>query len=155
LGFAYRWSTRFLCLDKSEAEKELTRLRRQWFAKRKNIVALLRDGLSLLPSLIPFSSRMGGWTVGFEPSLVMIGAGALMGLRVTISMFIAAATAGPNSSPSAILALSIDALARCQAVAAFSIGASSPADWRNTSFSIACLRCVVSNWLAVTPSVAA
>ena len=43
LGFAYRWSTRFLCLDKAEAEKELTRLRRQWFAKRKNIVALLRE----------------------------------------------------------------------------------------------------------------
>ncbi|MDA8520192.1 conjugal transfer protein TrbE [Acidovorax sp. NCPPB 4044] len=46
LGFAYRWSTRFLCLDKSEAEKELVRLRRQWFAKRKNIVALLRETLS-------------------------------------------------------------------------------------------------------------
>ncbi|WP_198970499.1 conjugal transfer protein TrbE [Xylophilus sp. ASV27] len=45
LGFAYRWSTRFLCLDKSEAEKELIRLRRQWFAKRKNIVALLRETL--------------------------------------------------------------------------------------------------------------
>lgn len=43
LGFAYRWSTRFLCLDKSEAEKELTRLRRQWFAKRKNVIALLRE----------------------------------------------------------------------------------------------------------------
>src|SRR3984957_19820329 len=43
LGFAYRWSTRFISLDKSEAEKELTRLRRQWFAKRKNVVALLRD----------------------------------------------------------------------------------------------------------------
>ena len=43
LGFAYRWSTRFLCLDKAEAEKELTRLRRQWFAKRKNIVSLLRE----------------------------------------------------------------------------------------------------------------
>ena len=43
LGFAYRWCTRFLCLDKAEAEKELTRLRRQWFAKRKNIVALLRE----------------------------------------------------------------------------------------------------------------
>lgn len=43
LGFAYRWSTRFLCLDKAEAEKELRRLRRQWFAKRKNIVALLRE----------------------------------------------------------------------------------------------------------------
>lgn len=43
LGFAYRWSTRFLCLDKAEAERELGRLRRQWFAKRKNIVALLRE----------------------------------------------------------------------------------------------------------------
>jgi len=43
LGFAYRWSTRFLCLDKAEAEQELTRLRRQWFAKRKNVVALLRE----------------------------------------------------------------------------------------------------------------
>ncbi|MBP7655232.1 MAG: conjugal transfer protein TrbE [Pseudoxanthomonas sp.] len=43
LGFAYRWSTRSLCLDKAEAEKELVRLRRQWFAKRKNIVALLRE----------------------------------------------------------------------------------------------------------------
>lgn len=43
LGFAYRWSTRFLCLDKSEAERELGRLRRQWFAKRKNVIALLRE----------------------------------------------------------------------------------------------------------------
>ncbi len=43
LGFAYRWSTRFLCLDKAEAEKELARLRRQWFAKRKNVIALLRE----------------------------------------------------------------------------------------------------------------
>lgn len=43
LGFAYRWSTRFLFLDKAEAERELGRLRRQWFAKRKNIVALLRE----------------------------------------------------------------------------------------------------------------
>ncbi|WP_296555456.1 conjugal transfer protein TrbE [Pigmentiphaga sp.] len=43
LGFAYRWSTRFLCMDKTEAEGELTRLRRQWFAKRKNVVALLRE----------------------------------------------------------------------------------------------------------------
>ncbi|MHB1669713.1 conjugal transfer protein TrbE [Thiomonas sp.] len=43
LGFAYRWSTRFLCLDKAEAERELTRLRRQWFAKRKNVIALLRE----------------------------------------------------------------------------------------------------------------
>ncbi|HFS0969453.1 TPA: conjugal transfer protein TrbE [Pseudomonas aeruginosa] len=45
LGFAYRWSTRFICLDKDEAEKELVRLRRQWFAKRKGVLALLREAL--------------------------------------------------------------------------------------------------------------
>ncbi|HFH2890267.1 conjugal transfer protein TrbE [Pseudomonas aeruginosa] len=45
LGFAYRWSTRSICLDKDEAEKELVRLRRQWFAKRKGVLALLREAI--------------------------------------------------------------------------------------------------------------
>jgi type IV secretion system protein VirB4 len=45
LGFAYRWSTRFLCLDKSQAESELVRLRRQWFAKRKGVLTLLRESV--------------------------------------------------------------------------------------------------------------
>jgi type IV secretion system protein VirB4 len=43
LGFAYRWMTRFLFMSKSDAERELTRLRRQWFAKRKGVIALLRE----------------------------------------------------------------------------------------------------------------
>ena len=43
LAFAYRWVTRFICLDKHAAERELTKIRRQWFAKRKSIVALLRE----------------------------------------------------------------------------------------------------------------
>ncbi|EHK54543.1 conjugal transfer protein TrbE, partial [Allomesorhizobium alhagi] len=42
-GFAYRWVTRFIPLDKTEATKTLTKLRRQWFAKRKSIVAILRE----------------------------------------------------------------------------------------------------------------
>jgi type IV secretion system protein VirB4 len=41
--FAYRWVTRFLALDKTEAGKALTRIRRQWFNKRKSIAALLRE----------------------------------------------------------------------------------------------------------------
>jgi type IV secretion system protein VirB4 len=45
LGIAYRWSTRFICLHKDEAEKELVRLRRQWFAKRKGVLALLRESI--------------------------------------------------------------------------------------------------------------
>lgn len=41
--FAYRWMTRFIPLDKTEATKTLTRLRRQWFAKRKSVAAILRE----------------------------------------------------------------------------------------------------------------
>ena len=43
LGFGYRWTTRWIALDKTEATRNLTRLRRQWFAKRKSVAALLRE----------------------------------------------------------------------------------------------------------------
>ena len=46
LGIAYRWVTRFLFLSKTEAERELTKIRRQWFARRKSIVTILRETLS-------------------------------------------------------------------------------------------------------------
>jgi type IV secretion system protein VirB4 len=41
--FAYRWVTRFVALDKTDATKLLTKLRRQWFNKRKSVTALLRE----------------------------------------------------------------------------------------------------------------
>src|SRR3546814_12884518 len=41
--FSYRWVTRFIALDKTEATKALTRLRRQWFNKRKSVTAMLRE----------------------------------------------------------------------------------------------------------------
>ncbi|HYE28305.1 MAG TPA: conjugal transfer protein TrbE [Allosphingosinicella sp.] len=41
--FGYRWVTRFIALDKAEATRALTRLRRQWFNKRKSVTALLRE----------------------------------------------------------------------------------------------------------------
>jgi type IV secretion system protein TrbE len=43
LAFSYRWSTRAIALDKTDATKVLTRIRRQWFAKRKSIVAILKE----------------------------------------------------------------------------------------------------------------
>jgi type IV secretion system protein TrbE len=43
LGFAYHWTTRFLFLDKTEAEREIAKIRRQWFAKRKGIATLLKE----------------------------------------------------------------------------------------------------------------
>ena len=43
LGFAYRWSTRAIMLDKSDATKLLSKIRRQWFAKRKSVAAILKE----------------------------------------------------------------------------------------------------------------
>jgi len=45
LGFPYRWMTRYLPLEKSAAAKLITKQRRQWFAKRKSIAALLKESL--------------------------------------------------------------------------------------------------------------
>lgn len=43
LAFPYRWSTRAITLDKTDATKVVTRIRRQWFAKRKSILAILKE----------------------------------------------------------------------------------------------------------------
>lgn len=48
--FAYRWVTRFIALDKTEATAALTRIRRQWFNKRKSVTALLREVLYNQPA---------------------------------------------------------------------------------------------------------
>jgi type IV secretion system protein VirB4 len=43
LAFDYRWATRAIMLDKTDATKVLTRIRRQWFAKRKSVAAILKE----------------------------------------------------------------------------------------------------------------
>lgn len=43
LAFSYRWSTRAVMLDKTDATKLLTKIRRQWFAKRKSIASILKE----------------------------------------------------------------------------------------------------------------
>ncbi|GBQ95690.1 conjugal transfer protein TrbE [Gluconacetobacter liquefaciens] len=43
LAFPYRWSTRAICLDRTDATRVLGRIRRQWFAKRKSIMAILKE----------------------------------------------------------------------------------------------------------------
>ena len=43
LAFAYRWSTRAIMLDKTDATRLLTKIRRQWFAKRKSVAAILKE----------------------------------------------------------------------------------------------------------------
>lgn len=46
LPFAYRWSARWIGLDKAAAELEINRLRKRWFAKRKGLGVLLREAVT-------------------------------------------------------------------------------------------------------------
>ena len=43
LGISYRWSSRFIAMDKVEAIKVLGKYRRQWFAKRKSVMSILKE----------------------------------------------------------------------------------------------------------------
>jgi type IV secretion system protein VirB4 len=52
LAFPYRWSTRAILIDKPEAARLLTRIRRQWFAKRKSIAAILKEVMTSEPSAL-------------------------------------------------------------------------------------------------------
>src|SRR5215471_12217543 len=43
LAFPYRWATRAIMLDKTDATRLLTKIRRQWFAKRKSVASVLKE----------------------------------------------------------------------------------------------------------------
>ena len=46
LPFGYRWVSRFLPLDKQDATKILTRMRQQWFSKRKGVITLIKEAMT-------------------------------------------------------------------------------------------------------------
>lgn len=52
LAFPYRWSTRAIMLDKTDATRLVTKIRRQWFAKRKSIAAILKEVLTNEQSML-------------------------------------------------------------------------------------------------------
>ena len=43
LAFPYRWTTRAICLDKTDATRILGRIQRYWFSKRKSIATILKE----------------------------------------------------------------------------------------------------------------
>ncbi len=45
LSISYRWVTRFLPLDREEARREIEKIRKRWFSKRKGLLTLLREAL--------------------------------------------------------------------------------------------------------------
>jgi type IV secretion/conjugal transfer VirB4 family ATPase len=43
LDIAYRWTTRFIALDRTDAGSLIRKIRRQWFAKRKSLAAIVKE----------------------------------------------------------------------------------------------------------------
>ncbi|HEX4693640.1 conjugal transfer protein TrbE [Sphingomonas sp.] len=71
--FGYRWVTRFIALDKTEATKALTKIRRQWFNKRKSITAMLREVMYNQPAQL-LDSDADNKVVDADQALQALGA---------------------------------------------------------------------------------
>lgn len=71
--FGYRWVTRFIALDKTDAVQQLTRVRRQWFNKRKSITALLREVMYNQPTQL-LDSDADNKVVDADAALQALGA---------------------------------------------------------------------------------
>ena len=52
LGVGYRWTCRFMPLDKEDARKVVTTVRKRWFAKRKGVMALIKEAVTKEPSVL-------------------------------------------------------------------------------------------------------
>jgi len=85
--FAYRWVTRFIALDKTDATQALTKIRRQWFNKRKSITAMLREVMYNQPAQL-LDSDADNKVVDADQALQALGADyvAFGYLTVTITV---------------------------------------------------------------------
>jgi type IV secretion system protein TrbE len=88
LDFGYRWGTRFIPLDRTDAAKVITRYRRQWFAKRKSILLLLREVLyHETPQLI--DSDAANKMVDADDALQSLGTDTISFGHLTITVTVA------------------------------------------------------------------
>lgn len=87
-GFAYRWVTRFIALDKTDATKVLTKLRRQWFNKRKSITALLREVMYNQPAQL-LDSDADNKTLDADLALQALGGDHVAFGHLTITITLA------------------------------------------------------------------
>ncbi|MDD3444668.1 MAG: conjugal transfer protein TrbE [Zavarzinia sp.] len=73
MPIAYRWVTRYIPLDKVDAEKAVTTIRKNWFAKRKGIMTMLREALTKSESALENSDAINK-AADADAALQVIGA---------------------------------------------------------------------------------
>lgn len=87
LGFSYRWTTRAICLDRTDAARLLGRIRRQWFAKRKSLAAILKEVLTNEASAL-VDTDADNKALDADAALQDLGAGAAGHAFVTASVVV-------------------------------------------------------------------
>lgn len=88
LGLSYRWVCRFLPLDKEDARRAITTLRKRWFSKRKGMLAVLKEAITHEPSLLEDPDAMQKARDADTALAVLGGDAASMGyLTPTITLF--------------------------------------------------------------------
>lgn len=75
LPFEYRWTARWIALDKAGGEREITRLRKRWFAKRKGLGVLLREAITKEETPL-LDTDAAGKTEECDGALAALGADA-------------------------------------------------------------------------------
>ncbi len=59
LGIEYRWSTRYICLGKEEAQREFERMRRRFWQGRKSLLTLLKEAVTSEESALVDNASAG------------------------------------------------------------------------------------------------
>ncbi len=85
LAFPYRWATRAICLDKTDATKVLTRIRRQWFAKRKSVMAIVKEVMTNEQSAL-MDSDAGNKALDADAALQELGSDQVAQVYVTATI---------------------------------------------------------------------
>src|SRR6266446_1087192 len=85
LAFPYRWSTRAIALDKTDATRVLTRIRRQWFSKRKSVMAILKEVMTNESSAL-LDSDAHNKALDADAALQELGSDAVSSAYVTATV---------------------------------------------------------------------
>jgi len=88
LAISYRWVIRFLPLDREDARREIEKVRKRWFSKRKGLMTLLREALFREESAL-FDNDASNQADDADAALQDLGADAVAAGYATLTVTLA------------------------------------------------------------------
>ena len=88
LPICYRWVSRFLPMDREEARRELEKIRKRWFSKRKGLLTMLREAMFREESVLQ-DNDAANQSADADTALQELGADAVGAGYATLTIIIA------------------------------------------------------------------